>query len=268
MRPHEQTNAVVSLTLIGLALYFVLEFPQQSVAVTLFGTPLGIDSLRRWIMASLLVVIVMAGTDMVIRSHPALLKYRLSYQATFWMLPGLLVLLATQVLWLAPSPVVWGVGLFGVGMLLWLTIMAEFHQVSANSGLGQRWAYLWQQLMGYGLALGLFIVIYQPRSRGALSATEVLIISGMLALALLRQPAEMISRTWLYAGIIGLSIGQIMWAVNYWQTSALGAGLFLLLVFYVLVGLAQQHLTDKLSQRTLWEYGLVSVIALVIIFNV
>jgi hypothetical protein len=257
---------VVSLTLIGLALYFVLEYPARVVTVTLFGTPLGVDTPQRWTMVFLLVGLVMAGTDMVIRSHPALGDNRLSYLATFWMLPGLLVLLATQTLGLATSPLEWGASLIGTGLLLWLTIVAEFQQIPTNRP-ARRWAYLWQQMIGYALALALFFVIYHTRSRSALSATLVLLMSGMIALSLLRQKPIDILRTWLFAAIIGLSLGQMTWALNYWRTSTLSASLLLFLVFYILVGLAQQRLWDKLSRRIVWEFGFIAAIGLVVIYT-
>ena len=264
---YERISAVVSLTLIGLALYFVLEFPSQIATFTLFATPLTLDSPRRWLMVILLAGLVMAGTDTVIRAHPALPLRRLSYLAPFWMLPGLLVILATQTLGLAPTPISWGVGLVGVGLLLWLTIIAEFRQVSPTS-TAYRWAYLWRKLIGYSLALVFFIVIYQTRSRSALSATGILLVSGMIALSLLRQNPETISKTWLFATIIGLILGQITWALNYWRASTLSVGLLLLLIFYVLTGLAQQQLLGKLSRRAGWEFGVITVAALLVIFNI
>ena len=266
MLQYERTNAVVSLTLIGLALFFVLEFPARVVTITLLGSPLGIATPQRWLMIFILVGLVMAGTDMVIRAHPALLDRRLGYLATFWTLPGLLVLLATQLLDLAPSPMIWGISLVGTGLLLWLTIIAQFQQVSVDI-ISHRWAYLWQQLIGYALTLAFFAVIYQTRSRSALSAIQVLLVSGMLALAFLRQRPEAIATTWLFALIIGLSLGQIAWVLNYWRVTILNASLLMFLLFYVLVGLAQQRLLDKLSRRTLWEFGLIAFIGLVVIYN-
>ena len=263
---YERISAVVSLTLIGLALYFVLEFPSQIATFTLFATPLTLNSPRQWLMAILLAVLAMAGTDTVIRSHPALTKRRLSYLASFWMLPGLLVILATQTLGLAPNPIIWGVGLVVVGLLLWVTIIAEYRQVLPTSTT-YRWAYLWLNLMGYSLALAFFIIIYQTRSRSALSATGILLVSGMIALSLLRQNPETISKTWLFAAVIGLVLGQITWAVNYWRASTLSVSLLLLLIFYVLTGLAQQQLLGKLSWRAVWEFGAITVVALLVIFN-
>jgi hypothetical protein len=61
-------------------------------------------------------------------------------------------------------------------------------------------------------------------------------------------------------------MGQITWALNYWRTNTLTVGLLLLLIFYVLTGLAQQHLLHKLSRRSLWEFGGVALVALLVIF--
>jgi hypothetical protein len=217
-------------------------------------------------MTLLLAGLVMAGTEAIILAHPALSNRRYTYLVTFWMLPGLLVVLATQTLGLAPSPTVWAIGLILVGVLLWLTISAEYQQVAPTSTLTYRLSRLWQQLVGYGIALVLFTLIYHTRSRSALSATAILLVSGMIALPLLRQTPQLIGKTWLFAAVIGLSLGQVTWALNYWRTGSRNVGLLLLLIFYVLVGLAQQRLLGKLSPRTVWEFGAVAAIALMVIF--
>jgi hypothetical protein len=263
---YERISAVVSAALIGLALYFVLNFPSQTAATTLFGSPLVLESPRRWLMVVLLAGLTMAGMDAVVRIQPNLPSQRLDYLATFWMLPGLLVVLATQTLGLAPSAVAWAVALLVVGGLLWLTIVAEAKQ--AAPGRSSRfWPRLWQQFIGYAMTLIFFIVIYQTRNRSAVSATAILAVSGMVALALLRQSPNQISKTWLFAAVVGLSLGQITWALNYWRTGALNAGLLLFLIFYILVGLAQQHLQGALSRRTLWEFGAIAAVGLLVIFN-
>jgi hypothetical protein len=266
MPVYERISAVVSLTLIGLALYFVLEFPPQTATLTLFASPLTLTSPRQWLMLLLLAGLVMAGADAVIRAHPALPDRRLSYLASFGVLPGLLVILATQTLGFAPNPVTWALGLAVVGVLLWLTLMAEFRQVAADPA-ASRLAHLWRQVVGYGLALAFFLLIYQTRSRSALSATGVLLVSSMITLALLRPYPDTISSTWLLTAIIGLIMGQLTWALNYWRGGALSVSLFLLLIFYVLTTLADQHLARALSRRVMWELGALTVVALVAIFS-
>jgi hypothetical protein len=266
MLVYERVSVVVSLTLIGLALYFVLAFPTETASFTIFGSPLTLVSPQQWLVALLLGGLAMAGADAVLRIHPALPTRQVGYLATFWMLPGLLVFLATQTLGLAPNPVAWAMGLVLVGLLLWLTIMAEYWHGAPADSQPQRWANVWQQFIGYTMALLFFIIIYRTRSRSAISATGIMLVSGMIALALLRRRKH-IAKTWLFAIIVGLSLGQVTWALNYWRISALTAGLFLLLIFYVLVGLAQQQLLGKLSRRALWEFGSIAMIALIVIFN-
>lgn len=265
MPAYERINAVVSIILIGLALYFVLEFPAQAAEINLFGSPLELASPRQWLMVALLAGMAMAGADAVVRAHPQLASRRLAYRATFWMMPGLLVILATQTLGLAPTPTSWAVGLVVVGVLLWFAIYAEFRQVLPE-GTGGMWPRLWRQFIGYAVTLTFFIVIYQTRNRSAMSATGVLLVSGMSALALLRKDPRVIINTWLFALVIGLSLGQITWALNYWRTGALNAGLLLFLIFYMLTGLAQQQLAGTLSRRTLWEFGAIAGVALPVIF--
>jgi hypothetical protein len=182
------------------------------------------------------------------------------------MLPGLLVILATQTLGLAPTPAIWAIGLALFGLMLWFTILAEYRQVSPDEA-NLAWPRVWRQFIGYAVTLAFFIVIYQTRSRSALSATAVLLVSSSMALGLMRQPPYAILKSWLLAGVIGLGLGQMTWALNYWRTGALNAGLLLFLVFYLFVGLAQQYLDDRISHRTLWEFGAIAGVALVVIYN-
>ncbi len=74
-------------------------------------------------------------------------------------------------------------------------------------------------------------------------------------------------RSSIYGAIVGLVVGEAMWALNYWQVTPTGAGLLLLVLFYVLHGLAQQHLTAQLTRRAVIEYLVVGTIGLVIAFG-
>jgi len=267
MVAYERINAVVSVTLIGLALFFVLEFPAETTLLTLFGTPIELVTPRQWLMVILLGGLAMAGADAVIQMHPNLPTWQLSYRATFWMVPGLLVILATQTLGLAPSPIIWVISLGVVGILLWLTIFVEYKQVCPIEK-PNIWLRLWQQVIAYTVILTFYILIYQSRSRSALSATGVMLTSSMMALVLLRQNPAAISKTWLFAFIIGLSLGQVTWALNYWRTGALNAGILLFVIFYVMVGLSQQHLSASLSRRTIWEFGAIAGAAILVVYYV
>ena len=55
-----------------------------------------------------------------------------------------------------------------------------------------------------------------------------------------------------------------MWALNYSRVPGLIGGLLLLLTFHVMTGLAQQYLMGRLKRRVIVEYGLVTLVGLVL----
>ena len=66
-----------------------------------------------------------------------------------------------------------------------------------------------------------------------------------------------------YGGVVGLLLGQITWALNYWPLlPGLTGGLLLLLSFYLAVGIAQQSLQERLTRRVLMEFAVFGVLAL------
>jgi hypothetical protein len=81
--------------------------------------------------------------------------------------------------------------------------------------------------------------------------------SGLLSLGLLRGERIHVGRTWLYAGILALIMGELTWALNYAGLPLQVGGGFLLLTFYVLSSLIQQYLWKRLNRRVLAEYGTV-----------
>jgi hypothetical protein len=265
MPVYERINVTVSLTLIGLALYFVLDFPAETATFLLFNSPLALVSPQQWLMSLLLAAMAVSGTHAVLRFNPALTGERLPQLAPFVLLPGLLVVLATQTLGLAPHTVAWAAGLITAGAILWITILAQY-LLAGNRVSPVSWPRWWHQGVGYGVAFALFMVIYYTRTRSAMSATGVLLVSGMVSLALLGHSRVLAARVWLFAGVIGLAMAQITWALNYWRISVLQAGLLLLLVFYALVGLAQQHLLGGITRRALWEFGATAILILALIF--
>ena len=65
-----------------------------------------------------------------------------------------------------------------------------------------------------------------------------------------------------FAIVTGLICGQATWALNYWNVSNWSAGVLLLALFYLLVGLAQQHFQDRISPMILVEFAVVLAVAL------
>jgi hypothetical protein len=120
-------------------------------------------------------------------------------------------------------------------------------------------------MLAYLLVFALFTIIYRTRTRSLVTATLTLLVSSLLALDLLSVADVSLSRVLPYAGIAGLIVAESIWAVNYWQISAWVGGLLLLLVFYVVVNAAHQHLLGRLRTSLLGEFAVVAIIVLIII---
>jgi hypothetical protein len=62
-------------------------------------------------------------------------------------------------------------------------------------------------------------------------------------------------------------MGQCTWALNLWRVPALTAGLWLLLLFYLFSGLAQQYLLGRLTRRALTEFAVIAVFGIFVILR-
>jgi hypothetical protein len=264
---YERISALVSMTLLGLVAYFLIELPSRAIELALWGSPLTLLVSKWWLMALLLGGLAATGAWGVVGAHPSLPRQTSGYAVAFWSLPSLLVILATLWLPLLVAILNWwlaGIGL--VGVLLWFVVLAEYHTIDPRDPHYEL-SRLWLNLVAYGVAFGFFVIIYQTRARSILSATEVLLVSGLLATSLLRAGPAQTGRTWLFAGITALTMGQSMWALNFWRVPPLTAGLGLLLIFYIVTGLAQQQLLGRLTRRALVEFTVVATIGLFVILR-
>jgi hypothetical protein len=264
---YERISATVSLTLLGLFTYFLIELPSRTIELTLLGSPLTLVVSQGWLMALLLGGLAATGTRAVIYAHPGLPRRASEYAVLFWVLPGLLAILAA--LWLprlVPSLGWWLVGIAVSGLLLWFAVLAEYHTIDPADPYYEL-ARLWLNLLAYATAFGFFVVIYQTRARSILTASEVLFVSGLLALSLLQAGPDQAGRSWLFAGVVAVLMAQSMWALNFWRVPSLTAGLWLLLLFYLYSGLAQQQLLGRLTRRALLEFAAITAIGLVVLFR-
>jgi hypothetical protein len=264
---YERISAVVSLALLGLVAYFLIELPSRSIELTFWGSPLTLMVSQGWLLALLLGGLAATGARAVVYAHPGLPRRASGYVLAFWILPGLLVILATLWLSLLASTLDWWLaGIAITGVMLWFVVLAEYHTVDPRDPRYEL-ARIWLNVVTYGVAFGFFVVIYQTRARSILSATEILLVSGLLAGSILRAGPAQVGRTWLFAGIVALVMGQCMWAFNLWRVPALTAGLWLLLIFYLFTGLAQQYLLGRLTRRALIEFASISAIGLFVILR-
>jgi len=250
----DRLGITVSLVLLGLALSMLVQLPSRQFAFEVLGSELTVQFTGPTQLALIMTALVCAGVDAIMRSHPRLHDRSLAYTTTFWVLPSLLTLASLILLNALPW---WGyqIVLIGLtGMVLSLVIVSQYHSLDTSSPR-YRGARLVLNAITYVSALVLFVALYGPRLRSVISATGVFLASSMLALELLRSPEGKTGRTWFYAVLAGMMMSELMWALNYYSMEARLGGALLLLVFYTLTGLMQQHFWGRLTRRVVLEFG-------------
>ena len=303
----DRASVLVWVALMGLVAQRVLALPSREISATVLGSPITLTITTNTILGALLAGLVASGTESVVRAHPrsrtgardlnggrigpmapmqrqdftpngpagtapALPRWQLDLILTrgnhwvFWALPVALVVVALFLLPVTPSQSYWLLGLMLTGAALGLSMAGIYYTIDPFAR-GYRRARLGMNALTYGVALVLFLVVYRSRARSIVSATEVMLVSGLLALELLRGSGRPTSLITLYAGITGLLLGQVTWALNYWRLASLTGGLVLLVVFYDVVGLAQNALQGRIGRRVLIEYGLITIAAMALIWK-
>jgi len=287
----DRASVLIWVVLLGLAAQRFLALPARSFTTTVLGSPITLTVTDNTILGVLLAGLVASGAEAVVRAHPRNLGRRAQRNRqgssgnllvadvrsswdtpemrghwVFWGLPIALIAVAVLLLPLTPSTVYWAIGLILIGLALGFSMAGIYYTIDPFQP-GYRRARLGLNALTYAAALVLFLVVYRTRVRSIVSATEVLMISGLLALELLRGSERPLVLVALYSGIAGLVLGQATWALNYWRLDSLTGGLVLLVIFYNVVGLSQHGLQGRIRRRVLLEYGLITLAALALIWE-
>jgi hypothetical protein len=274
----DRASVLVWVALMGLVAQRVLALPSREITATVLGSPITLTVTTNTILGALLAALVASGTESVVRAHPLTragamraggqinLILMSGNHWVFWALPVALVVVALFLLPVTPSQSYWLLGLMLTAAALGLSMAGIYYTIDPFAR-GYRRARLGMNALTYAVALVLFLVVYRSRARSIVSATEVMLVSGLLALELLRGSGRPMLMITLYAGITALVLGQVTWALNYWRLASLTGGLVLLVVFYDVVGLAQNALQGRIGRRVIIEYGLITIAAMALIWK-
>jgi len=258
----DRLSVVTAVIVLAYALARFVEIPSREFTATLFGSSIGVELNGQVALLLMIAALISTGSETLIRSHPRA-ENGYGRNALHWILPGAASLALGLWLNLAPIGPVWWLGLALSAFLLVLVLVAEYTVVDPNDP-AYRAAALGLTALTFIVALALFGWIRFTGARAALSATATAFLSALLALRLLMLNGGAFGRSALYSGVVGFVLAQAMWALNYWRVTPTGAGLLLLVLFYVAQGLAQQHLVGQLTRRALIEFGVVGLIGAVI----
>jgi hypothetical protein len=262
----DRISVATWLVIVGLGASLLLQLPTIELSFWALGSPISIPFTGTVLSALFLAAVAAAGAESVITVHPWWVGRRRARGRTwsFWALPMAVTIISVLLLPLAPSPAIQVLALVVSALLLSSAYFGLYATVERGRP-GFRRARFMLDALAYGSALLLFLFVYQTRTRSLLSGTLVALIAMLLAAEILRTATGRSSTALTYGGIIGLILGQVTWALNYWVLPGLTGGLLLLLIFYLLVGIAQQGLQERLTQRVLLEFAIFGVVALVLI---
>ncbi len=257
-------SVLMAVLLLGSVLFRLIELPEHTWRLYPLVSPLEIHITGTWLLIALAVGLVCTGTNLILHGHPHLAEHPGRPVYIYWILPGVAAGLSAYLL---ARPVAWPVWLGElalVGIVVSLTISAEYAAVSPEAPAYPA-ARLALNILAYLFAFILFAIIYHSRLRSLVTATLTMFVAALLALDLLSVADMPLGRVLLFTGVIGLIVGESTWAMNYWQIGAWAGGLFLLLIFYVVVNVAYQHLLGRLKLSILIEFVVVTLLVLVII---
>lgn len=246
---------VVVLAAAGLSLYATLDAPQS------------------WAMLALAVVSIAAGTHYLCLAHPS---YRFYLQR-----PG------TFAYWVPPLAVGLGGALFtreflgGVFILLGLggtgiataVLLYCQHLLARPDGAPPPFARLATNLSIYLGAFLIFVSLQNIELAQHVRIASLGLASAILSFTLFRdRPLEQekpasLERQVLYAGVAGLIIIELAWALQWVPVGRVITGLLLLVCFYLVSGLIHSHLLSRLNRGVVLEFVSVSAVALIVLFT-
>ncbi|MCC6454441.1 MAG: hypothetical protein IT328_05820 [Caldilineaceae bacterium] len=261
----DRISVATWMVVLGWGLSLLVRLPTAEVSFWALGSPVAISITGTLLAAFFLAIMAAAGAESVVSVHPLFVARQARIHTwSFWALPMALAIITTVLLPLVSSALMQVVALALSGVLLAAAYFGLYATVERGKPRFRR-SRLWLDALAYGSALILFLFVYQTRTRSLLSGTLVAVTAMLLAAEILRTATPRSSAALTYSGIIGLVLGQVTWALNYWVLPGLTGGLLLLLIFYLLVGIGQQGLQERLTARVMWEFVIFGLMALALI---
>ena len=260
----DRLSVLMAVVLLGSLLFRFIELPEHVWRLEPLGSPLEIRVTGVWLLVALMVGVVCTGTNLVLHGHPHLGEHPGRPIYISWILPGVMAALSALLLDQIASWPAWIGGLFLVGIGISLVIAAEYAVVCPDVA-GYPAARLALNVLAYLLVFVVFTLIYQTRTRSLITATLTMCTAALVSLDLLSVADVPFRRVFPLAGVIGLVVGEATWAVNYWHIRDWAGGLFLLLVFYIIVNVAHQYLLERLRTSILVEFAVVAAVVLTVI---
>jgi len=259
----ERIGITVSVIVATLLLSGILRMPTYVVPVSALGSPLKLEFSRD------IAVVVMLGVAGWVGSRTVLVLHR-AYSAdvriySHCILPAL-VSMAVGVFWLSQGEASIENRLviaMATGVVLSTVIYGQY------LALDERASWIGAVRTGLGivsLAVSFYLLaaLFGTRARSLVASTAAVGICFLMAVDVLQYEAPSESGVLRVAAVIALVAGQCAWALNLWRARPLHLAFILMIVVYVLVGLARRHFQGSLTWLAVLEHSMVAGLLLIL----
>jgi hypothetical protein len=225
---------------------------------------LAIEPTQPWILLAVTAVVAV-GADGVLRQHPlAGREEDAAWTAPLLFLPTLFTLSSGLFLEDAVGGYLAVPGVVVVSIIMAVVLFAEQASVDLNAP-NYPTARFALNIATYLTAFGFYSVVYAFDISLVPAAVTVGLVSLLLAVEVLREAEADPLRALVFAGVVGLIVAEARWVLYFLPVESYLAGVFLLLVFYLVSGLVQHHLNDDLRPPVVMEFIGIAMIGVVIV---
>ena len=228
----DRLSLVAAMILLAYALGRSIQLPGLDLATQLPGFFLAVQVNVQTVVAFIVAGLTAAGTDWLLREHPALQR---GSTAEHWLLPALTAWAIGLPLFQIPLSPLWWAGFALGGGLILLVLIAEYIAVDATDAR-QAPAAAILTAVSFALYLVLVAGLRFANLRLFLLMPALALAGGLVSLRTLRLRLPD-HRFYLEAGLVALISVQIAAALHYWSLTPVAFGMALLGPAYALTNL-------------------------------
>ncbi|KAA3648767.1 MAG: hypothetical protein DWQ07_00810 [Chloroflexi bacterium] len=254
----EQLSVLVATVLLAYATSRFVNLPPRIWPLQILGVLLPIPINANTIIVIILAALAATGTDWLLRSHPRLGKEN---TRSHWLLPSMTALVIAVPLNSLPLGFIWWAGFFTGGILLVLTLLAEYITVDpedtrflpAAAGL---------TALSYALFLILTITLGSIKPRLYIVLPPIGLAAALVSLRAIHLRLN--EWQWPQALAAGLIASQLAAALHYLPVAPIAYGLILLGPVYAITSFTINHSQGQSIRQAAIEPGIVVILLWVI----
>lgn len=254
----DRVSTLTALLLLTYTLIRIVTLPSYETEFSFLGLLIRLELNASLVMLTIAAFLAAAGSDWLIRSHPAVKNG--STRPEHWVIPGLAALGTGVILVRIPEgPALW-LGLILTAALLVAVLVSEFIVLDAEDPRHDT-AAIGLTALAYLLLIGALFAIRATGLRAAFAIPLTFCACAAVAWRLLRL-ARIKTSAVRYGLLISTIAAQISWGLHYWPLPPLRGALILGLVVYLGNGLVLAHEEGNLGRIRIIEFAVVGVIGL------